>query len=263
MDNQSGPIKTEKEIKAEVLGLLGTLKEKLDFVRKCSDKYLVTVYQSLYKDPNFQDGSKISEAQIYQLMLGRETCPEEIVLGCLKMPWFEGQDFAHRSSYVDTKTVDKSCLKVLTEVKVSMGLNQKQLDLLTSILWSPNLSPKMRTRVESLCDKLSKSHVDDSLVSVAVRFTKRPKWLGQKFSEYLKGGAGDMTFINNIVANNLAKPFMVDYACRLCFNPEVANKLVRHPKISIQGLENLRSKFGGMRDYIDKLIQRQVEDNEE
>lgn len=256
-------VKTEKEIKAEVLGLVGTLKEKLDFVKKCSDKYLVIVFNSLYKDPDFMDASRVSEAEIYRWMLGRENCPKEIVLGCLEMAWFDGQDFVYRSRFVDTETVDKEAVRVLGEVKVDRGLNQKQLELLTSILWSPNLSRGIRRRIEDLCDKLGASYVDDSLVTTAVRFTKRPAWLGKKFGEYLKGGAGDQSFINNVIENELAKPFMVDYACRVCFNPSVAEKLVRHPKISIQGLENLRGKFSGMRDYIDKLIQRQIEDSEE
>lgn len=259
MSSQSNPVKKEKEIKAEVLGLLGTLKEKLAFVRKCSDKYLLVIFNSLYKDPNFKDGSEVTEAQIYQMMLERPDCPQEIILGCLSMPWFEGQDYVYRSKFIETDIIDQSCIKVIQAVKAENSLSQNQLNLLTSMLHSPNLSRKMRLNLENLSDKLSEKYIDESLVSVAVKFTKRATWLSKKYSNYLQGGSGDMTFIKNVVANPLCKPFMVDYACRLCFNPDVARELVVHPKVSIQGLEHLRSKFRGMSGYIDQIIEIQLD----
>lgn len=255
--------KTEKEIKAEVLGLLGTLKEKMEFVRKCSDKYLLVIFNSLYKDPNFKDGSEIAEYRIYQLMLDRPDCPQEIVMGCLSMPWFDGQDYVYRSKFVETAIVDKACEKTINEVQANWRLTQAQLNLLTSILHSPNLSRKMRLKLEKLSDQLSEKYINDSLVSCAVKFTKRQSWLCTKYSQYLQGGSGDISFIKNVVSNPLCKPFMVDYACRLCTSQELASQLATNPQISIQGLELLRAKFRTMGPYLDKLISRQIEDNDE
>jgi hypothetical protein len=259
MRSQSAPIKTDKEVKAEVLALLGTLKEKLDFVRKCNEKYLLTVFNSLYKDPHFKDASGVAEFRIYQVLLERTDCPQEIVLACLSMPWFEGQDYVYRSKFIPQEIVDAACTKAVKEVTSSWNLTQVQLNLLTSILHSPNLSRKMRLKVENLSDKLSEKYIDDSLISVAVKFTKRQAWLNKKYSDFLQGGIENKTFIKNIVTNPLCKPFMVDYACRLCISADVAAQLIRHPNISIQGLEVLRSKFSNLREFINQIIERHLD----
>lgn len=258
--------KSNKEIKVELLGYLGTLKDKASFCRKAhSSKHFLTIFNSLYKDPDFKDASETSEAEVLSAMLEKSDCPDEIVKAVLKMKPFEGQTFAYRSSHCSPKLLSSTLKKVIAEVKAlkrgKEGMTQRQFDILTSLAYNQNLSRRDRLSLEKMCDLMIKNY-DDGLLGVCVLTTKREHWLCEKFSEYVIRGNNN-TILMNMCKNPLAKDHMIDYAARHAFSSEHAQMLVKHPNITPAGLEILKNRFPKMDTYISTLISGLMDEDEE
>jgi hypothetical protein len=258
--------KSAKEIKVELMGILGTLKEKLVFCQKSnSSKNFLSIFNSLYKDPNFKDGSEIFEYQVYEAMLSKDDCPKEIVDQILKMPFFEGQHLAYKSIHISSKNLSKvlkhTIGKIKTLQKSKEGMTQNQLDILTSLAKNPNLSRIDRLSLEKFCDLLSDKHYDDCLLNVCVKYTQRKTWLSERFSFFVKRGGNNFATLLAMIENPLAKDHVIDYAARQAFSPEHVRILVNHPNISPNSLEILKNRFPKMETYIEQIISSHLDDD--
>lgn len=260
MDGQ----KSSKEIKVELLGYLGTLADKLNFLKKTNNpKYFLTIFNSLFKDPLFKDASGVDEGTVFTQMISNPLCPREIVLAVLKMPPFPDKNILYHNHFLTPAELTKKCSNTVATVKkqlkLKMGLNQEQLDTLIALAKNPNLPKKDRIKIESLCELLSSRHYDDGLMAQCVLFTQRASWLSKQFAAFIKTGANNLTVLMNMTLNPLAQDHIIDYAARECYTMDQARVIAQHPQISVQSLEILKSRFPKMNDFILQQISAQLD----
>lgn len=254
MENQKNP----KIIKAELLGFLGSLKEKEKFCLNPSNyKYFEPVFASLFKDPSYKDSSETTEGEVISVMLSHANCPKSIVDEVLSMKPFDGLAYVYQSSHISSQKLSKVLKDTLNKIKIQKNgnndLTQEKFNTLVNLCKNPNLTRTDRLTIEKMCDLLSKNY-DDSLISICVLYTKRETWLCEQFTNFIKTGSYNQSVLLNIVKNPLAKVHMLDFAAREVRNLEMVETLVRHPNISEQSLNNLKEKFPRMGEFINQRI---------
>lgn len=254
MENQ----KSSKIIKAELLGFLGNLQEKLKYCSNANNiKGFEAVFASLFKDPDYKDASGICESEVISAMLEHSECPEEIVSAVLKMKQFPGKSYVYQSKYISSKALSSVLKNTITKVNLKKNgqndLTQELFNTLVSICKNPNLSRPDRLTLEKFCDAFSRQY-DDSLVASCVLYTKRATWLCEKFATFVQSGGNNLSVLMNMIQNPLAKVHMLEYAARNVMNMPMVEVLVRHPNISVSALESLKHRFPRMEEFILKRI---------
>ena len=263
MENQKNP----KIIKAELLGFLGTLREKEKFCLNSSNsKYFEPVFESLFKDPEYSDSSGAFEKEILAAMISHSDCPKSIIDAVLQMKPFEGQSYIYQSSYIPTQKLSKVLKETINKINMQKNgrndLTQEKFNTLVSLCKNPNLSRPDRLTLEKMCDLLSKNN-DDSLISICVLYTKRDTWLCEKFSDFVQNGSYNQSTLINMIKNPLAKVHMLEFAAREVRNLEMVETLVRHPNISEEALISLKEKFPRMQEFINQRISSLNDDLED
>lgn len=254
MENQ----KSSKIIKAELLGFLGNLQEKQKYCSNVNNiKGFVAVFNSLFKDPDYTDASKVCEAEVISAMLEHEQCPEEIVSAVLKMKNFPGKSYVYQSKFISGKQLNTVLKATINKINLQKNghndLTQELFNTLVAICKNPNLSRTDRLTLEKFCDALSRQY-DDSLVAYCVLYTKRATWLCEKFATFVQRGGNNLTVLMNMIQNPLAKVHMLEYAAKNVMHMPMVEVLVRHPNISVSALESLKYRFPRMEDFILKRI---------
>lgn len=243
MENQ----KNKKIIKAELMGLIGTLREKqLYCLNEHNYKQFETVFNSLSKDPNYKDASDLSEGAVISTMLFHPLCPKTVVDGALSLPYFEGQEQAYKSSHCSSDLISSVLKKTIAKIKLTHKRNeltQSALDILSNIAKNPNLTRADRFTLEKACDVLSNKHYDDCLVASCVEYTERDSWLCEKFATFVRSGGGNLSVLMSFIKNPLAKDHMLDYAAKNLINLEWLELIVKHPNISANSLAYIQKRF--------------------
>lgn len=249
MEKQKTPI----EVKGELVGLLGTNKEKLSFCSNPSNASgFISILNKLNQDLTYCDASGVSNYEVIKAMTLHRNCPKDVILFCLKNKILKKEPLLYRSEHIPIGILEKESLRIISIAleNIETSLNNFFEDILSSddysmlcfIALNPKTNPNIRREIERISDYTSGTLLENCLLK-----TNNEAWLSQHF------GALDNQepyVLRSIALNPLAKPHMIHEVCKGSLPNSFVAKIIKHQNINPVTLEMLADKFPKMRNYI-------------
>ena len=256
--NENTKEKKKNTKKVEILALLATLKEKQEFCEKKKlVKFFPIIYESLPSDWDWKDASDTSVIEIIRTMVSFPKCPKEVIekvfarKNIYKYDLFE----IFSNEYISSDFLHNT-IKNIIKKNLKKRMSSNEVSVLTQIAKNPNLSDKDRTLLEDLSLKTTRLAFQTEFMLMCIQYSKRPAWFRNRFVEL----SHNQRKLSAFVFNPICPDFILSYIAIKEVGTENLVQIVKHPNVSLNTLEILKTKAPELNSLISAKISQAIDD---
>jgi len=256
--NENTIAKKKNTKKVEILALLANLKEKQEFCEKKKlVKFFPIIYDSLPEDWDWKDSSGISAVDIIRVMVSFPDCPQDVIQKVFKRRSIYKHELFEifSNKYLSSDFLHNS-IKNIIKKNLKKRMSASDVSVLTQITKNPNLLDKDRAMLEDLSLKTTRLAFQTEFMLQCVKYSKRLAWFRNRFVDL----SHDQRKLYAFVFNPLCPDFILSYIAIREAGTENLVQIIKHPNVSINTLEILKTKAPELNPLISAKISQSIDD---